>query len=323
MNKAVLPVLEGLLRSEEPSIRYKARMYLLGEDPACAAMQTLRQEIRSSHRVRRLLSECRPDGTIPFHPYLKWRGAHWVLSLLAELEYPPGDASLAPLREQVYQWLLSREHEKHIRLIQGRIRRCASQEGNAAYSLLKLGLADERTKELIQRLLKWQWPDGGWNCDKRPQAHNSSYYESWLPLRALNLYFRQTDDRQVRPAIDRAAELLLKRNLFLGIKNGEPIKPDFIQVSFPYFFFYNILSALQVMMEIRLLHDSRCQRALDLLSTKQLPDGSFPSEVKYYRVTSNPISRTSTIDWGPCGPRKANEFVTLKALIVLKAAGRL
>jgi hypothetical protein len=285
-------------------------------------MQSLQKEIVSSDRVKMILSERQPDGGIEFHPYLKWRGAHWVLNLLAELEYPPGDTSLIPLREQEYEWLFSETHARNIRLINGRIRRCASQEGNAVYSLLKLGIADERTEELADRLIKWQWQDAGWNCDKRPQAINSSYYESWIPLRALNLFHRRSGNKMAKEAVERTAELFLKRQIFLGLKSGTPIRPDFIQLTFPYFFLYNILSGLKVMVETEYIHDPRCGKALDLLESKRLPDGSFPAEVKNYRVTAKPLSRTATIGWGPANLKMGNEFVTLEALSVLKAAGR-
>ena len=72
--------------------------------------------------------------------------------------------------------------------INGRVRRCASQEGNCYYYSLALGLADDRTEELAARLIKWQWEDGGWNCDKRPEASISSFNETLIPLRGLVLY---------------------------------------------------------------------------------------------------------------------------------------
>ncbi len=323
MTQDIKPVLKTLLASAEPSIRYKTRLFLLDEKPYSPSMKALREEIKQSPRVQMLLSERGPDGGIPFHPYLKWRGAHWVLSLLAELHYPEGDTTLIPLREQEYGWLLSEHHEQHIPTINGLVRRCASQESNAVFSLLKLGLADPRCDELAHRLVKWQWPDGGWNCDKRPQAVHSSYYESWLPLRALHLYQRCCGDPQAKLAAERAAELLLKRELFIGAHSGRPIKQDFTQISFPFFFLYNILSALKVMVEIERIDDPRCRKALDLLESKQLPDGSFPTERKYYRVASKPVSRTSIISWGPAHLQKGNEFVTIEALCVLKAARRL
>src|SRR6266542_2639163 len=159
-----------LLRLNEPSLRFKILIAGLVEKPIAVELERLQAEIKSSQRVHRLLSERNADGEIPFHPYAKWYGAHWVLACLAELGYPPADQTLIPLREQVYRWLFSNLHENGIRCLAGRVRRHASQEGNAIYALLTLGLADDRTEILAERLRQWQWPDGGWNCDTRPQA---------------------------------------------------------------------------------------------------------------------------------------------------------
>lgn len=161
-------IIESLLKSDEPSVRFKVLTNVLGKALHSDEVKQVQEEIRVSPRVRHLLSERGADGSIPYHPYSKWQGAHWVLAGLADIGYPPGDARLIPLREQVCEWLLGKGHELGIRAIAGRVRRCASQEGNALYALLTLGLADERTDELAFRLTKWQWPDGGWNCDKRP-----------------------------------------------------------------------------------------------------------------------------------------------------------
>ena len=175
-------IIDNLLNSDEPSVRFKVLVNVLGRELESVEIKNLQEEIKSSPRVRLLLLERDQDGKIPFHPYAKWYGAHWVLASLADIGYPPGDESLIPLREQVYKWLLSSHHEKNIKTIEGRVRRCASQEGNALYYLLSLGLADSRTDELAKRLMKWQWSDGGWNCDKNPKAVNSSFMESLIPL---------------------------------------------------------------------------------------------------------------------------------------------
>ena len=62
--------------------------------------------------------------------------------------------------------------------MEGRYRRCGSQQGNALRSMVRLGLADERADKLAERLLHWQWPDGGWNCDRNPSADTSSFMET-------------------------------------------------------------------------------------------------------------------------------------------------
>ena len=72
----------------------------------------------------------------------------------------------------------------------------------------------------------------------------------------------------------------------------------------------------------RLLSE-RDQDALDLLGTKRLPDGGFPAEKKYYRVTDRRGSGRSPVNWGGTRKKRMNEFVTADALTVLRAAGRL
>src|SRR4029453_1490203 len=224
-------MLERLLASADPCVRAGARLRLSAPDPH--ASKALRDEVRASQRVRALLSGRDADGRIPGHPYAKWWGAHWVLAALAELGHPTGDPELIPLREQVYGWLLSKPHERAIRAIDGRVRRCASQEGNAVYALLTLGLDDARTEELVERLLRWQWPDGGWNCDKRPEAVHSSFMETLIPLRALALHARLGGSPRSKRAVLRAAEVFLKRDLYKGARDGKPISKDFLELHYP------------------------------------------------------------------------------------------
>lgn len=312
-----------LLNSSEPSVRLRATTDILGKKLGSARVKAMREEVRSSSRVRALLSERAKDGRIPFHPYAKWYGAHWVLAILADLGYPPGDETLFPLREQVCAWLLSPSHEKRIRIVDGRTRRCASQEGNALYSLLSLGLTDGRCQELRDRLLEWQWPDGGWNCDKNAKAEKSSFMETLIPLRALALHGGLTGDKTSLVAAGEAAEVFLKRKLFRKRRDRSIMSEDFVILHYPCYWHYDILFGLKVMAEVGFVGDKRCIEALNLLESKRLPDGGFPAERKYYRVTGRTSAGRSLVDWGGAKSRHMNEFVTLDALFVLKKAGRL
>ena len=94
-------VVDRLLASDEASVRWKVRVNVLREDPRSDSIRKLQEEVRASPRVKALLSERGPDGAIPFHPYGKWYGAHWVLATLADIGYPPEDESIRPLAEQV------------------------------------------------------------------------------------------------------------------------------------------------------------------------------------------------------------------------------
>ncbi len=316
--------IQRLLASDEPAVRYRAYVDILGGNPQSPEAEALRREIPAGPAATVLLSERDEQGKLPYHPYNKWVGAHWVLACLAEIGHPPGDASLKPLLEQSYRWLLSQHHLAHnTRTIAGRVRRCASQEGYCIYYSLALGIADERTQELAERLVKWQWPDGGWNCDKKAEAQNSSFWESLLPLRALNLYARRSGDPAAARAVERAVEVFLKRELFKRQKDGSVMVPEFTSLFYPFYWRYNILAGLKGMVEAGCISDPRCRAGLDWLESKRLPDGGFPAEMKFYRVSEQQTSGQSRFDWGGRRPRKANDYVTLEALYVLRAAGRL
>lgn len=322
-NVVMESIVTRLQVSPEPSVRFKALAYLEPNKVDPNLVRAALEEIPRSVRVQALLASRGPDGRIPLHPYQKWMGAHWVLGQLADLEYPPGDDSLMPLRDQVLEWLLSSNHEKSIRSINGRIRRCASQEGNALYAMLALGIADERAEELATRLMRWQWPDGGWNCDKKPAANHSSYHESFFALRALSLYAKISGDDRAELAAMQAAEVFLKRRLFLRLQDGDIIHPSFTRLHYPNYWHYDILIGLRVLHEAGFLNDPRCENALEHLLAKRLPDGSFPAEGKHYAVTDRDISNRSPVDWGPSSPKKPNEFVTVEALRVLQAAHKI
>jgi hypothetical protein len=305
----------------EPALTWKVAVNLLGHAPDSEEAKKAAEVTRHSPLVTRLLSERDSNGKIPFHPYKKWNGAHWTLSILADLGYPAGDPTLKPLVEQSYDWLLGEAHKKHIRTIDGRVRRCASQESNTVWYSLRLGLADSRTEELAARLMKWQWLDGGWNCDKRPEVSISSFMESLIPLRALALYARVSGDRGASQAAERAAEIFLKRQLFKRQSDGAVMDEHFTHLCYPYYWHYNILFGLVVMAETGFIGDPRCRAALDLLASKRLPEGGFPAEEVYYRTTRPNLSGYSLVSYGGTSKVRMNPFVTADALYVLKSAG--
>jgi hypothetical protein len=336
-SKSATSVVDALLASPEPSIRWKVRAGVLGEDPRSKSMRALREEIRASPRVRALLARRDGQGRIVTrHVYDKWQGAHWILATLADLGYPEGDLALLPVREQVLDCWLSRTFYEEfeatgkedayrkdgVPVIRGRPRRCASQQGYALYYLLALGLADERAHDLAERLLHWQWPDGGWNCDKNPDAAKSTFIHTIHCMRALSLYARRLERPEAESAAERASEIFLTRRLFERRSDGAVMKAEFVKLHYPLYWHYDILFGLKVMMETGHLEDPRCGPALDLLEEKRLPDGGWPAESRYYSVSAAPKMNADSVDWGGTSQRKMNPWVTADALTVLARAGR-
>ena len=328
-------MLDTLLQSPEPSIRWKVRTRVLGEAPDSAGIVALRQEIRGSERVRRLLA---PFSTTSWPgAYSKWQGAHWVLAALADLGYPSGDSALHPLREQILDtWLDASFYTEFeatakaaayrrpgVPVMRGRHRRCASQQGNALWFLVTLGLADSRCDDLTERLLHWQWPDGGWNCDKHPAADTSSFCETLLPMQGLAAYAATTGSAAspAHAAARRAAEVLLTRRLAYRITTGELIHPEFAKLHYPLYWHYDVLGGLKGLAQLGLLSDERCADGLDLLESLQLADG-WPAHARYYRAAPDIALHHDSVDWGGANTRRANPWVTADALAVLHAAGR-
>jgi hypothetical protein len=260
-----------------------------------------------------------------------------VLASLADIGYPADDDSLLPMRDQVLgRWLAPgyfNEFEANthaaaykkggVPLVNGRYRSHASMQGNALYYLTRLGIADERCGQLVERLLHWQWPDGGWNCDKNPSADTSSFMESVLPMCGLALYADITGDTSARHAADRAAEVFLQRHLFKRRRDDVVIRQDFLRLRYPRYWYYDILGGLKGMVIAGKIGDPRCTEALDLLEAKRLPDGGWPAEVALYSASPNARSRAEYVDWGGISKVHMNEWVTVEALEVLKAAKRI
>ena len=333
-------VIERLLRSQEPSIRWKTRVHVLGEDRDSKAIRELEEKIRTSPRVRALLSrrnELGRPGTAR-KVYYKWQGVHWVLSSLADLGYPRGDKALHPIRDRIFEcWLkpnyfrefvarTEAEAYRHegVPVMRGRARRCASQQGNALRFLTDLELADGRADSLVERLLRWQWPDGGWNCDRHPEADTSSFMETLLPMLGLAAHARDHPSAGLSGAIDRASEVFLRRRLFRRVTNGAIIHADFVTLHYPRYWHYDILGGLTAMARLGKIRDPRCEEALDLLEAKRLPGGGWPAERRYYKVRPTTFEANADyVDWGGTGSRRMNEWVTVDALAVLQAAGRL
>lgn len=316
-------IIEELLNSNEPSVRYRLAVGVKGLTEDSPEVKQLQEEIRSSARVKTMLAPRGVDGRFPWHAYQKWKGAFWTLLVLAEMGYPTGDDSLRGLAEQVFEWLLDTKRLKAVPLINGRWRRCVCQEGGALFSMVRLGLADARIEQLVELMLKWQWPDGGWNCDKKPSASHSSFHESFTPLRALNAYWQVSGDPRVKTAIDRAAELFLSHSLYKRSSNHEIINPVFTKLSYPLTWHYDILWGLRAMDETGHLSDPRCQDALDLLESKRLADGGFPADTKYYQASEAIKTGTSFVDWGGTSNTRMNPFITVETLSILKHIGRL
>lgn len=316
-------IIDKLLVNEDPSVVWKTKKLLLGEDD-----KPLRQSIKTSARVKKLLSERNEAGIIPYPVYSKWYGSHWVLMHLAHLGYPEGDPEIWPMVDQTLErWFKATDLKGHLTMIDGRARRCASQEANICWSAMMLGFNDPRINVLIERLVSWQWDDGGWNCDKNPEAINSSFHETAIPFRAMALFAKKTGNPKALESAKRASEIFLKRKLFKKQGTEKLMFNRIDLIGIPETWHYDFFFGLKIMAESGFIGDPRCSDALDLLESKRLQDGGFPAQYRYFSmwdgVKEKRTSGTSLVDWGSTSKTRFNPYVTVDALYILKTAGRI
>lgn len=313
-------IAEKLLKSENPSIRWKIRINYFDEDPESKELKRISNEIKTSNTVKSLLQNLQKNGEIVSknNIYDKWQGAHWILASLADIGYPPGDSSLDTIKDKILETWLSpyyyNEFEAKTKeeaykfngvpLINGRYRRCASQQGNALFYLIKLGLVDDKIHNLAERLMLWQWPDGGWNCDKNPTADTSSFMETALPMRGLFEYSRFFNKKEARESAMMASEVFLERKLYKRKSTGEIINKEFTLLHYPLYWHYDILGILKILSEMNLVKDNRCEDALNLLISKYIKDEGWPAEKKYYKPSNELKHGNDYVDWGPVSKKK-------------------
>jgi len=303
--------IDWLLASKEPGVVFQAKRDLLGEpDPPEAA------RVLEGPWVRALLAGQQDDGGFGVNVYGKWGGAHWRLVSLVELGVPAGEPRCLAAAETVLSWLTGKSHRAAVKAINGLVRRCGSQEGNALAVCCRLGLArDPRVQLLAESLVEWQWPDGGWNCDKKATGYRSSFNESLPPMWGLHEYWLATGETDAQDAARRTAELFLDHRLFRALATGEPIRESFVTIHYPPYWHYDFLQALVVLSRMGLARDARARDAVELVESRRLPDSRWRAGGRWWKPPGSKGANVDVVDWGS-GP---NEMVTLNALRVLHA----
>ena len=163
--------------------------------------------------------------------------------------------------------------------------------------------------------MRWQWPDGGWNCDLRGTGRRSSFHESLTPAWGLWEYWRATGEHEAREAALRAAGLFLGHRLFRSLATGQVIRRDWLTLHYPPYWHYDILQALLVLSRMRLTGDPRCRDALAVLQRRRRPDGRWQPGGYSVEAAGHPPRHGRG---RRLGKRSApSEMITLNALRVL------
>ena len=162
---------------------------------------------------------------------------------------------------------------------------------------------------IMARLLGEQLADGGWNCETENGSVRSSFATTICVLEGLLEHERATGgSAQAVAARRRGQEYLLERRLFRQLSTGEVADLDWLRFSFPTWWHYDVLWALDYFRATGEAPDPRMAEAVAILRSKQQLDGTWLLE------DTHPGAVHFSMEDGDGHPSRWN---TLRALRVL------
>ena len=290
---------EWLLDSKNPAVRYWTLKDVLGEPDTDDEVVQAREQIASWSPVAEYLKEQHSEGYWASGEdvyWPKWTATVWPLILLGEIGVPGSHPSIRKGSEyfmkimdgQDRSWPPPKYPDEDLRGWRLVWEPCVT--GNMARTLAAFGYGDDpRVREMFEWLVKYQREDGGWNCDTEDSrngeaVHHSSFMSTIEPLWAFSTLDRQKWPKGGRDVVEGAAEFMLIHRLYKSDKTGKVIRPEWTQLHFPMFYFYDILHGLRVLSKLGYSEDERMTDARELLLSKRLDDGTWPLEASYFQA---------------------------------------
>jgi hypothetical protein len=169
---------------------------------------------------------------------------------------------------------------------------------------------EQDAEPIVTRLLGEQLEDGGWNCEQERGSVRSSFDTTINVLEGLLAHERATGGSTKTTAARRRGEAyLLERKLFRRKSTGEVVKPTYLEFSFPVRWYYDVLRGLEYFRDAGDPPDPRVDEAVQLLRSKQRPDGTWLLE------NTHPGKVHFALEEGDGRPSRWN---TMRALRVLR-----
>jgi hypothetical protein len=305
-------VIEWLLDSD-PSIRWQVMRDLIGAPAAEVAAE--RARVATEGWGAQLLALQGADGS--------WAGTAWnqgwnstmhVLTLLREMGLDPAsDAAhraLALVRDHVrwqgWDWDGTWRGLDFVGnpYFAGEVEPCIN--GQVAASAAYFG---QDVQRILNLLLAEQLSDGGWNCEAANGSTRSSFNTTICVLEALlEIELAGGSTPQVTEARLRGQEYLLERRLLRRFTTGEIIDPTWTFFSFPNWWHYDVLRALEYLRRAGATPDERVAEAIELVESKRDSDGRW--------LLENQHPGTMAVDLGEV-EGQPSRWNTLRALRVL------
>ncbi len=272
-----MDVVDWLLEGD-PAIRWQVLRDLTDASPQEVA--AVRANVEHEGWVARLLAEegadglwdggaCFPAGYRGGEPGQPWTPTMHTLQTLEILGLDPASDSARSAVSRVAEngrW----EHAGQ-RYFDGEVEPCIN--GRTIDSGAYFG-AD--VAPIVERILGERLADGGWNCEAENGSVRTSFDTTINVLDGLLEFERRGHGSpEVTEARRGAEEYLLERNLFRRKSTGEVVDQAYLDFSFPHYWHYDVLRALDYFRRAMSPPDPRMEEAVEVVRSKRQPDGRW------------------------------------------------
>ncbi len=176
-------------------------------------------------------------------------------------------------------------------------------------------IEENELKSIIDYLFTQQLPDGGFNCQfSRKGAKHSSLHSTISVLEGINEYKHNNYSYRLLELIKvekESQEFILQHKLFKSDKTDEIIKTQFIRLSYPSRWYYDILRALEYFYSSKTVYDKRMDDAIGVIIKKRSKDRKWKLQANY----------TGEVHFNMEKVGEASRWNTLRALRVLRFYG--
>jgi len=300
-----MSVTDWLLDSD-PAIRWQVMQDLL--DRPAEVVSAERNRVAKQGWGAQLLALQEPDG---YWGGEEWdnerRSVYWTLHLLRWFGVDPRDPNVRAAIERTRDGVTWKYWENRPFFF-GEVEPCIN--GGVLALGAYFGEVGAGSDRLVGLLLEEQLDDGGWNCEA-PKSKRSSFDSTLCVLEGLLLYDQAVtgSNAAVTAARRRGEEYLLERGLFRRLTTGEVVLPRYRNFSFPPYWFYDVLRALDYFRSTGDPYDPRIADGVELVRSRRGEEGRWNAGVPWPGEGFFPVE-------APEG--QPSRWNTLRALRVLR-----
>jgi hypothetical protein len=293
-NKTIQWLLAG-----DVSIQYQVYRDLLDTE-----RNDLRDRIEQEGWGKRFLSLRKEDGHWGQGFYqTKWVSTHYTLLDLMNLGISP---ACKPIKDTLRLILTERKSDD------GGINpaKTISQSdvcinGMALDYFTYFKMPEKNLESIVDFIISQQMPDGGFNCMlNRSGARHSSLHSTISLLEGIagyreNKYTYRIDE--LTRIEQESREFILQHRLFKSDKTGLVIKKQFLNLSWPSRWYYDILRALDYFRNAGAEYDDRMQDAFEVILSKRTKEGVWklqahhPGKFHFHMEKVSQPSRWNTL----------------------------